>query len=93
MHARPFAVPADLYPFADHWFERGGAALHYVDHGAGVPVVMLHGNPTWSFLYRDVIRACPEGIRRLPDANHYLQEDEPDPIAAAIGRVALGTDG
>jgi pimeloyl-ACP methyl ester carboxylesterase len=29
--------------------------MHYVDEGAGDPVMLLHGNPTWGFLYRDVI--------------------------------------
>lgn len=66
---RPFSVSKDLYPFEDHWFEQPGAAMHYIDTGGdGVPVVMLHGNPTWSFLYRDVIRALGEEHRCLaPD--------------------------
>lgn len=66
---RPFVVPEALYPFEDRWFERDGVAMHYVDEGAsGTPVVMLHGNPTWSFLYRDVIGALGSGVRCLaPD--------------------------
>jgi haloalkane dehalogenase len=36
-------------------FDRGGLRLHYIDEGSGEPVVMLHGNPTWSFLYRHLI--------------------------------------
>ena len=63
---RPFEVPPALYPFEDHWFERDGSAMHYIDVGASdVPVVMLHGNPTWSFLYRDIIHALGKDIRCL----------------------------
>ena len=32
--------------------------MHYVDEGSGTPVLMLHGNPTWSYLYRHVIGTC-----------------------------------
>ncbi len=35
--------------------DRGGLSLHYVDEGSGPPVVMIHGNPTWSFLFRKLI--------------------------------------
>lgn len=48
------------YPFASHWLEvEGGHALHYVDEGPrDAPVlVFVHGNPTWSFYYRDLIKA------------------------------------
>jgi haloalkane dehalogenase len=37
--------------------------MHYVDEGGGVPIVMVHGNPTWSFLYRDIIRALAPDFR------------------------------
>lgn len=63
-HARPFSVSQDLYPFEDHWFEQNGVAMHYVDTGHGTPVVFFHGNPTWSFLYRDVIARLPN-VRAL----------------------------
>lgn len=47
----------ELYPFAPNWITtREGHRLHYVDTGSGFPVVMVHGNPTWSFMYRDLIR-------------------------------------
>lgn len=44
------------YPFRSRFFDRGaGIRVHYVDEGAGAPVVMVHGNPTWSFYYRALI--------------------------------------
>lgn len=52
---RPSWVPTDLYPFASHFEEINGSRVHYVDEGAGPPLILLHGNPTWSFLYRDII--------------------------------------
>jgi haloalkane dehalogenase len=55
---RPTWVDDDLYPFTDHWTALpGGAVVHHTDEGEGTPLLMVHGNPTWSFLYRDVIRS------------------------------------
>jgi haloalkane dehalogenase len=44
-----------LYPFAGRRFDRNGHGLHYLDEGTGDPIVMLHGNPTWSFYYRNLV--------------------------------------
>lgn len=46
-----------LYPFASHRFDLGGVEMHYLDEGDpnAPPVVMVHGNPTWSFYYRTLI--------------------------------------
>lgn len=46
-----------LYPFASQFLDLGGVRYHYVDEGRGEPVVLVHGNPTWSFYYRHVISA------------------------------------
>lgn len=43
------------YPFAPHYVEINGARIHYVDEGAGQPILCLHGEPTWSYLYRKMI--------------------------------------
>jgi haloalkane dehalogenase len=50
-------VVIPLYPFAGRFLERPAGKLHYLDEGAGDPVVMLHGNPTWSFYYRNLVLA------------------------------------
>jgi haloalkane dehalogenase len=58
-----------LYPFADHFFDVGnGVQLHYLDEGRGPTVVMLHGNPTWSFMYRNLVLALRDRYRCIvPD--------------------------
>ena len=61
------------YPFAPHYadvsdFEGGRLRMHYVDEGPrdGVPVVMIHGNPTWSFMWRKLIpRLTDAGYRAI----------------------------
>jgi len=47
----------DEYPFAPNSFEHRGVKLNYVDEGKGSVVLCFHGNPTWSFYYRNVIKA------------------------------------
>jgi haloalkane dehalogenase len=57
-----------LYPFKSNYMEVNGFQYHFVDEGSGKPVVMLHGNPTWSFYYREVIKAFSNGHRMVaPD--------------------------
>lgn len=44
-----------LFPFESRWFRSSAGKIHYVDEGEGAPILLLHGNPTWSFLYRGLI--------------------------------------
>jgi haloalkane dehalogenase len=60
---RPDWVDDELYPFDDHWIEVDGCVVHYVDEGSGPPLLMLHGNPTWSFTWRDVIKGVSDRYR------------------------------
>jgi haloalkane dehalogenase len=67
-----------LYPFAPHWLEVDTGRLHYVDEGTGRPVVLVHGTPTWSFLYRDLILALRERVRCIaPDLPGFGLSDKP----------------
>ncbi|MCZ6531755.1 MAG: alpha/beta fold hydrolase [SAR324 cluster bacterium] len=51
-----FDVPDHLYPFEHRFADLGnGIEMHYVDEGEGETLLMLHGNPSWSFLYRKMI--------------------------------------
>jgi haloalkane dehalogenase len=49
---------ADEYPFESHWLDLDGVRMHYVDEGPrdGRVVLCVHGNPTWSFIWRHLIR-------------------------------------
>jgi haloalkane dehalogenase len=70
---------ASLYPFTSHFLDVGGPRLHYVDEGAGDPVLMLHGNPTWSFYYRELIKALRDRWRCIaPDHVGCGFSDKPD---------------
>jgi pimeloyl-ACP methyl ester carboxylesterase len=62
--------PQHLYPFAEHYFETRGLRMHYLDEGprSAPPVLMLHGNPTWSFYYRNLVQALSPRFRCIvPD--------------------------
>jgi len=56
-------VPDELFPFESRFAEIDGAVVHHVDEGGGPPLLLLHGNPTWSFLYRDVVRGLRDRYR------------------------------
>ena len=46
-----------LYPFASHELRIDGQRYHYLDEGRGEPLLLVHGNPTWSFYWRNLITA------------------------------------
>jgi haloalkane dehalogenase len=54
-HIPPFTPDPSLFPFQSKWFESRAGKVHYIDEGVGEPIIFLHGNPTWSFLYRGIV--------------------------------------
>jgi len=54
-HIPPFQPDRRLFPFDSRWFESAVGPVHYIDEGSGPPILFLHGNPTWSFLYRGIV--------------------------------------
>jgi haloalkane dehalogenase len=60
---------ADLYPFKTRRKRLScGFEMNYIDEGEGHPVIMVHGNPTWSFYYRNVVHTLKDGFRCIvPD--------------------------
>ncbi|WP_245855721.1 alpha/beta fold hydrolase [Paenibacillus rigui] len=62
---RPFDVDASEYPFKDHWLPYRDGIIHYIDEGQGPTVLLLHGNPTWSYLYRNVIKELSGSCRLI----------------------------
>jgi pimeloyl-ACP methyl ester carboxylesterase len=66
----PEGVTKELYPFTGKYHTTAsGARLHYLDEGAGRPVVMLHGNPTWSFYFRNLLKEL-SGTNRVIVPDH-----------------------
>ena len=56
------------FPFAPHYYTGNGFAMHYVDEGSGEPFVLLHGDPTWGYLYRAFIAPLAQRARCIvPD--------------------------
>jgi haloalkane dehalogenase len=74
-------LPADLkklYPFRSHFLDLHGLKYHYLDEGQGQPLVMLHGNPTWSFYYRNLVLGLRDKYRVVvPDHMGCGLSDKP----------------
>jgi haloalkane dehalogenase len=68
-----------LYPFTGRRLDLGGYAMHYLDEGKGETVLMVHGNPTWSFYFREVVKALSPTHRCIvPDHVGMGLSDRPD---------------
>jgi haloalkane dehalogenase len=90
------------FPFAPHWLDLDGLRMHYVDEGEGAPVLFLHGEPTWSFLWRHVIPEVVAVGRRAiaPDLIGFGRSDKPteqgwytyDRHVEAVTRLVLELD-
>ncbi len=99
--SRSFLVESGEYPFADHWLPYAGGHVHYLDEGHGVPVLLLHGNPTWSYLYRHVIQElnsecrliAPDypgfGYSRAPTSYGFTPPEQAAVICSLIDHLGL----
>lgn len=67
------------YPFRDHYFQTEGLRIHYVDEGSGLPILMIHGNLEWSYIYRKMIPPLvAAGYRCVaPDLMGFGLSDKP----------------
>ncbi len=96
-----FVPDTVLYPFQPKWFEEAGPRVHYVDEGRGPAVVMFHGNPTWSFLYRNVIKQLSGqfrciavdypgfGLSERPAGYGYTSAEHAEVIGKLVDRLGL----
>jgi haloalkane dehalogenase len=97
-----FTPSATLYPFSSRWFALGGGSrMHYVDEGSGPPILMCHGQPMWSFLYRKVILRLRErfrciavdlpgfGLSDRPDRYGYTAAEHAATLARLVEHLAL----
>jgi haloalkane dehalogenase len=74
-----FLQDGEIQTFAPHWFSLDGRRMHYIDEGQGGATLLLHGEPTSSFLWRNVIRQLP-GRRIAPDLFGFGRSDKPEEI-------------
>lgn len=67
------------FPFPPHYYLVQGFAMHFVDEGRGEPIVMVHGDPTWGYLYRHFIPALAQNHRCIvPDHLGMGKSDVPE---------------
>ncbi|MEJ2661011.1 MAG: alpha/beta fold hydrolase [Desulfobacteraceae bacterium] len=67
-----------LYPFKSNYLTIGGLNYHYLDEGRGEPLLMVHGNPTWSFYFRSLVNAFSNEYRVIvPDHMGCGLSDKP----------------
>jgi len=98
---RPEWVTDELLPFESRFVAVDGHSIHYLDEGAGPTLLMLHGNPTWSFLYRHLIAAlrgrfrCVAldypgfGLSRAREGYEPLPEHHADFVEAFVRKLEL----
>jgi len=89
------------YPFRPHYFPVPAGNLQYVDEGSGDPIVFVHGNPAWSFLFRNLIKdfsatyrcIAPDhigfGLSDKPEDWTYLPEEHAKNLALLLDSLGL----
>jgi haloalkane dehalogenase len=93
----------ELYPFESRFLMlHSGHRMHYLDEGTGPVLLMLHGNPTWSFYYRDLVLSLrnqyrcivPDhvgcGLSEKPEKWSYSIRDHSDNVAELLAFLKLG---
>ena len=97
----PAWVDPALYPFRPRAFDSADGRMSYVDEGDGPPVVLVHGTPSWSFLYRHLITGlarthrviAPDhlgfGLSDNPEHAPYEPADQARRLAALVAHLGL----
>jgi len=98
---RPFEVDPEEYPFKDHWLSYGDGHIHYIDEGIGPTILLLHGNPTWSYLYREIIKQLRNecrlvaldypgfGMSKAPSGYRFLPKEHAEVVNHFIESLKL----
>ncbi|GAB4389451.1 MAG: alpha/beta fold hydrolase [Thermodesulfovibrionales bacterium] len=98
---RPDWLDREEYPFSPRFLDVGAGRMHYIDEGEGRPLVMLHGNPSWSFLYRHLIKGlsrkyrcvAPDlmgfGLSDKPRGRSFRPEEHARHVALLVGKLGL----
>ena len=100
-HIPPFTPDSRLFPFKSRWFDSTAGRVHYVDEGVGDPILFLHGNPTWSFLYRGIIIRLKKrfrciavdypgfGLSEAPDNYDYTPAEHAQIVTELVRELGL----
>ena len=87
MSGTPYRTPDERfenlpgYTFEPHYLDFDGMRMHFLDEGRGDPVLLMHGEPTWSYLYRKMIPPLAESFRVIsPDYVGFGRSDKPAEI-------------
>lgn len=90
-----------LYPFGSKWFDSSAGRVHFIDEGEGTPILLCHGNPTWSFLYRGIVTRLRDrfrcvavdylgfGLSDRPDGYGYTAEDHATTTGELVDHLGL----
>jgi haloalkane dehalogenase len=96
-----FTPDPTLYPFRSRWLDSSAGRLHFIDEGEGAPILFLHGNPTWSFLYRGVVTRLRRrfrcvaidypgfGLSEHPDDYDYAPREHAEVVSELIEELDL----
>jgi len=96
-----FTPDPSLYPFEQRWFDSYAGQMHYIDEGAGMPILFCHGNPTWSFLYRKIVSRLRShfrciavdylgfGLSERPEAFGYTIEEHARCVGELVDHLNL----
>ncbi len=100
-HIPPFDPDRRLFPFDSKWYESAVGPVHYIDEGSGPPILFLHGNPTWSFLYRGIVIRLKRRFRCIavdypgfglsvrPENYGYTPAEHADVVSAFVRHLDL----
>jgi pimeloyl-ACP methyl ester carboxylesterase len=77
------------FPFTPHFSTAPGFRMHYIDEGSGEPIILIHGEPTWSYLYRNFIPTLSKHFRVIaPDHMGFGKSESPPGVAYTLDRHA-----
>jgi haloalkane dehalogenase len=94
-------INSEDYPFKSNFLQLEMGKMHYIDEGRGSPIVMVHGNPTWSFLYRHLVKGLSQkyrciamdhigfGLSDKPSEWSYLPEEHAKNLNVLIEKLDL----
>lgn len=96
-----FTPDKSLFPFESHFFDSSVGRVHYIDEGQGTPILFLHGNPTWSFLYRHIVSRLRDrfrciavdypgfGLSTRPEGYGYTPQEHAGVLAELVDGIDL----